>query len=162
MPMCGYFCNVWAGTPSCHLELLGKLQKQIYRTGPSFVASHEPLAHCQNLASFKSCIGIPLVDVLQNCLNWFHFLFFRGRPTHYSDRLYDFSVTIPRCYKDVYVNSFFPRLWDSLPIEWFPLTHNLSSFKSRINRHLLTLGSFQRDFLYASESQLKKIKPVIK
>ena len=30
------------------------------------------------------------------------------------DRLHDFSVTIPRCYKYVYVNSFFPRaafLW---------------------------------------------------
>ena len=51
-------------------------------------------------------------------------LFCRGRSTHYSDRLHDFSVTIPRCYKDVYVNSFFPctaRLWNSLPIECFHL-----------------------------------------
>ena len=29
------------------------------------------------------------------------------RYTRYSDRLHDFSVTIPRCYKDVFVNSFF-------------------------------------------------------
>ena len=27
--------------------------------------------------------------------------------TRFSDRLHDLSVTIPRCYKDVYVNSFF-------------------------------------------------------
>ena len=27
----------------------------------------------------------------------------------YSDRFHDFSVTISRCYKGVYVNSFFPR-----------------------------------------------------
>ena len=27
----------------------------------------------------------------------------------YSDRFHDFSVTISRCYKSVYVNSFFPR-----------------------------------------------------
>ena len=63
----------------------------------------------------------------------------------YSDRLHDFSVTIPRCYKDAYVNSFFPRtarLWNSLPIECFPLTYGLSGFKSRINRYLLTVGSF--------------------
>ena len=59
-------------------------------------------------------------------------------------RLHHFSVTIPRCYKDVYVNSFFPRttkLWNSLPIvpiECFPLTCDLSGFKSRINRYLLT------------------------
>ena len=71
--------------------------------------------------------------------------FSRGRFTRYSDRLHDFSVTIPRCYKDVYVNSFFPRaarLGNSLPIEYFPLTYNLNGFKSRITRQLLTVGSF--------------------
>ena len=69
----------------------------------------------------------------------------RGRSTHYSDRLHDFSVIIPRCYKDVNVNSFFlrtARLWNSLPIECFPLTNHLSGFKSGINRHLLNAGSF--------------------
>ena len=69
----------------------------------------------------------------------------RGRSTRYSDRLHDFSVTIPRCYKDVCVNSFFPRtarLWNSLPIECFPLSYDLNGFKSRINRYLLTVGSF--------------------
>ena len=69
----------------------------------------------------------------------------------YSNRLHDFSVAIPRCCKDVYVNNFFPRtaiLWHSLPIECFPLTYDLNGFKSRTNRHLSTAGSFQRDFLY--------------
>ena len=69
--------------------------------------------------------------------------FSQGMSTSYSDRLHDFSVTIPRCYKDVY--SFFPgtaKLWNSLPIECFPLTYDLSDLKSRINRHVLTVGSF--------------------
>ena len=30
----------------------------------------------------------------------------------------------------------------------FPLTYNLNGFKCRLNRHLLIVGSFQRDFLY--------------
>ena len=71
--------------------------------------------------------------------------FSRGRSTCYSDRLHDFSVSIPRCYKDVYVNSFFPRrakLWNALPIECFPLMYDLSGFKSGINRHLLIVGFF--------------------
>ena len=50
--------------------------------------------------------------------------FCRGRSTRYSDRLLDFFITIPRCYEDVYVNSFFTRtarLWNALSIECFPL-----------------------------------------
>ena len=61
--------------------------------------------------------------------------FFSMDPARYYDRLLDFSVTIPKCYKNVYVNSFFPRtanLWNSLPIELFPLTYDHSGFTSRI------------------------------
>ena len=71
-------------------------------------------------------------------------LFYRGSSTRYSDRLHDFSVTIPRCYKNVYVNSFCrrtARLWNSLLIECFPLTFDLNGFISRIKRLLLTVGS---------------------
>ena len=73
------------------------------------------------------------------------FPYSRGKATRCSNRLHDFSVTIPRSYKDVYVNSFFPptaRFWNSLPIECFPLTYDLSGCKSRINRLLLTVGSY--------------------
>ena len=71
--------------------------------------------------------------------------FSRGMSTRYSGRLHDFSVTVPRCYKDVYVKSFFPRtarLWISLPIECFPLTYDLNGFKSRIKRNPLIVCSF--------------------
>ena len=45
-PCMEYCYNVWAGAPSSYLELLHKLQKQIYKTvGPSLAASLEPLAH---------------------------------------------------------------------------------------------------------------------
>ena len=49
-----YCCHVWACALSCYLELLDKLQKQICKTvGPSFAASLEALAHCQNVASLS-------------------------------------------------------------------------------------------------------------
>ena len=39
-------CHIWAGAPSCYLELLDKVQKGICRTvRPSIAASLEPLAH---------------------------------------------------------------------------------------------------------------------
>ena len=44
-----------------------------------------------------------------------------------------------------YVNSFFPcraRLWN-----FIPLTYDLNGFKSRINSHILTVGSFLTDFI---------------
>ena len=49
-----YCCQVWAGAPSCYLELLDKLQKWICRTvGPSLATSLEPLVHYQNVASLS-------------------------------------------------------------------------------------------------------------
>ena len=144
--------HVWAGAPTCYLKLLDKLQKWICRTvGPS-VASLEPMAHCQNVASlslfYRYYYGKCSSELAQLVL----LPFSRGRSTRYSDRLHDFSVTIPRCYEDVYVNSLFPytaRPWNCLSIECFPLTYDLSGFKFSINRHLLTVGSFWRDFVYA-------------
>ena len=66
-----YCCRVWAGAPSCCLELLDKLQKRISRTvGLSLAASLEPLAHHQNVVSLSLFhiyiyiyIGITLVDL---------------------------------------------------------------------------------------------------
>ena len=139
-------CHVWAGAPSFYLELLGKLQNQICRTvGPSFAASLEPLAHLGNVASLSLFYRYYSGGCSSELAQLIPVPYSQGRSTRYSDRLHNISDTIPRCYKDVYVNSFFPRtarLWNSLPIECFPLTYDLSGFKSRIKRHFLTVGSF--------------------
>ena len=48
-PCMEYCGHVWAGAPSCCLELLDKLQKSdIYDCSPSLAASLEPLAHHRN------------------------------------------------------------------------------------------------------------------
>ena len=86
-----YCCHVWAGAPSCYLELLDKLQKRICRTvGPSLAASLEPLVHRRNVTSlslfykyyFRRCSS-ELAELVPPP-------FSRGRSTHYSDRLHDF------------------------------------------------------------------------
>ena len=145
-PCMEYCCHVWTSAPSCYLELLDKLQKRICRTvGPSLAASLEPLAHRRNVTSFSLFYRYYFGRCSSELAQLVPLPYSRGRSTRYSDRLHDFSVTIPRCYKDVYVNSFFPRtarLWNSLPIECFPLTYDLSGFKCRINRYLLIVGSF--------------------
>ena len=73
-PCVEYCCHVWAGNPSCYLDLLDKLQKRICKTvGHSLAASLEPLVQRQNLASLFFSI-----DVHLNWLNWFHFLILEG------------------------------------------------------------------------------------
>ena len=109
---------------------------------PSCLSS--ALDNCRNVASLSLFYRYYFGRCSSELAQLVPLPFSRGRSTRYSDRLHDFSVTIPRCYKDVYVNSFFPRkarLLNSLPIECFPLTYDLSGFMSRINRHLLTVGS---------------------
>ena len=140
-PYMEYCYHVWAGAPSCYFELLEKLQKGRCRTaGPTLAASLEPLAHHWNVSSLSLFYKYYFGRCSSELAQLVPLPFSLGRSTRYSDRLHDFSVTISRCYKDFYVNSFFPctdRIWNSLPIECFPLIYNLNGFKSRINRHLL-------------------------
>ena len=109
---------------SCYLELLDKLQKWIFRTvGPSLATSLEPLAHPRNVANLSLFYSYYFGRCSSELAQRVPLPFSRERLSCYSDRLHDFCVTIPRCYKDVYVNSFFPctaRLWNSLPIDCFP------------------------------------------
>ena len=127
IPSCNEYC--------CH----------VWTVGPSIAASLEPLAHRRNEASlslfYRYYFGRCSLELAQLV----PLPFSRGRATHFSERLHDFSITIARYYKDVYVNSFFPRtakLWNSLRIECFPLTYDVGGFTSRINRLLLNVGSF--------------------
>ena len=120
-PCMEYCCHVWAGAPSCYLELLYKLQKRICRTvGPSLAASLEPLAHRRNVASLSLFYRYYFGRCSSELAQLIPFPYSRGRSTRCPDRLHDFFITICRCYKDAYVNSFFPRtarLWNSLTIE---------------------------------------------
>ena len=123
------------------------------------IVRQSPKTNIQDIWSFTCCFSLTLGSSSKcgQLMSFFYRYYFGrcsselaqlvplpfswGRFTCYSDRLHEFSVTIPRCYKDVYVNSIFPRaarLLNSLPIECLPLTYNLNGFKSRINRHLLT------------------------
>ena len=58
------------------------------------------------------------------------------RSTHYSNRLHDFSVTIPKCHKEVYVNNFFSptaRLGNYLSEKCYSLLYDLNGLKSAVD-----------------------------
>ena len=132
--------------PQLLLGIVRQATKRIYRTvGPSLATSLELLDHRRNLTTLSLFYRYYFGRCSSELVRLVPLPFSRGRSTRYSDRSHDFSVTIPRCYRDVYINSYIPRtarLWNSLPIECFSLIYDLSGFKSRINRHLLTVASF--------------------
>ena len=125
-PCVEYCWHVWAGAPSCYLELLAAMQDSWCFTA----ASLEPLAYRRNIASLILFYRYYFSRCSSELSQLVPLPYFWGSSTRYSDRLHNFSVTIPRCYKDVYVNSFFSctdRIWNSLPIECLPLKyHGLS------------------------------------
>ena len=149
--MHGICCHVCTGAPSCYLKLLDKLQKWIWRfIGSSLAASLQSLAHRRNLASLSLFCRYYFSWCSSELGQLVPLPYTRGKSTRYSDRLHDFPVTTPRCYKDVYVNSSFPRtakLWNSLPIECFPLTYDVNGSKSRIIRNLFNCRFFPNRFL---------------
>ena len=144
--MKNYCGHVWGGAPSCYLELLDKLQKTEMQYCWSFICylswTLGSSSKYSQLESFYRCYfgrcSSKLAQLALLPCSWM-------RSTRYSDRLHDFSVTISTCYKDVYFISFFlctEKLWNSLPMECFTLTYDLSGFNFRFNRHLLIVGSF--------------------
>ena len=102
-PCMEYCCHVWAGAPSCYLELLDKLQKWKCRTVvPSLAASLEPLAHCRSMASISLFYRYYFVRCSSELAQLVPLPISGGRSTRYSDRLHYYSVSIPRYYKDAY------------------------------------------------------------
>ena len=95
-PCIEYCCHVWVGGPSCYWELLIKLQKWICRTaGPSLIVSLEPLAHHLNKASLSLFYTYYFGRCSSELAELVPLPSSRGRSTRFSDRLHDFSVTIP-------------------------------------------------------------------
>ena len=90
-PCMEYCCHVWVGAPSCHLELLDKLQKQICRAvGPSPAASFEPLAHHRNVASLNLFYRYYFGRCSSELAQLVPLPYSRGRSTRHSDRLHYF------------------------------------------------------------------------
>ena len=78
-PCMKYYCLVWAGAPSCYLELLDKLQKRVCRTvSPSLAASLEPLAYSQNVASLSLFYRYYFGRCSSELAQLFHFLILKG------------------------------------------------------------------------------------
>ena len=138
---CPFMLHVWAGSTSCYLELLDKLQKRICWTFcPSIATSLELLARHQNVASLSPFCRYYFGRCTSELAQLVQLPFSRGRSTRYSDRLHNFSVTFPRSYKmsmsTVYFLVQLDQALEFSAYKCFPLSNDLNGFKPRINRHI--------------------------
>ena len=78
------------------MKLLAKLQKQIWGTvGSLFASSLEPLADHRNVSSLSLFNRYYFGRCLSELAQLVPFPYSQGRSACYSNRLHDFSVTIP-------------------------------------------------------------------
>ena len=85
---------------TCKYKVRINCNNFICRTvGPSLAASLEPLAHHRNVASLSLFYRYYFGRCSSELAQLVPLPYSRARSTCYSDRLHDFSVTIPRCYK---------------------------------------------------------------
>ena len=148
-PSMEYWCHVWTVAPNCYLEFLYKLQKRICRVGgPSLAASLELLAQRRNVPSL-SLFYITSVDIHLSWLNWLHFCIVEwGLLVILIDCMIFLLPFLNVTRMSLSTVSFLEHLGPVIlsAIECFPLTYDLNCFNSRINRHLLFVGSLQRMF----------------
>ena len=80
------------------MDLLNKLTRRICRADdPSLAVSLEPLGHIQNVAILSLFYRCYFGRCLSELAELLPHPYSQGRSTRYSDRLFDFSVTIARC-----------------------------------------------------------------
>ena len=137
----GYCCHVWAGAPSCFLEMLDKLQNgYIYDCWSStccvsWTLGSSPI--CSQLKSFyyRYYFGKCSSELAQ----LIPLIFSRGRSTRYSDRLCVFSVIITRCYEgSILTVSFLAQLDSGIlcPYNAFLLPIISLALSLELSRHL--------------------------
>ena len=112
-----YCSHDWESAPRYYLDMSDK-QKNIFRTVDlSLSVTLVPLAHQQNVASLSLFYRYYFSRCSSELARLVSLPHSHDRFTRYSYRLHEISVTISRCYKYVFVNSFFPhtaRPWNSL------------------------------------------------
>ena len=102
--------DVWAGTSSCYLEIkINYKNEHVGLLVLDLLPFLNLLAFHQHMGSLNLCYGYYFGRCSSELAELVPFPYFQGRSNCYSVWLHDFSVTIPTCYKDINVNSFFPH-----------------------------------------------------
>ena len=139
------YCSlVWAGAANFYFDMLDKIQKLVRLLLLLLLPLLNPRLIVELQSGQVYFIVITQLDVHLNQLNLFHFLILvAGSLAILTGCMIFFSI--PRWYQDVYVNRFSLHAvtrQNSVSAECSPLMYDLHGVKTRVNRHLLSLGSY--------------------
>ena len=143
-------CHVWAGAPSCYLEMLDKLKKRICRSISSFAVSLEFLGHCRNVAKLSLCYKYYFGRCSSKLTQQVPLLYSRGRSTRYSERLHDCMSPFLDVKKNI-LEMIFSRVF--LPLQF----HVKKIHVSRLPCKMFKLTKFST-YLLPSESVFSGVK----
>ncbi|XP_065667569.1 uncharacterized protein LOC136087880 [Hydra vulgaris] len=136
-----YCCHIWGGSSKDALSLLGA---KTHCKHSWTCSCSQPLPHRCNVA-FLSLFH-KYYNGSKELMSLVPSTKIHYRVTRYSTKSHTFSVAVPKCSKNSYSSSFFPRtsvIWNSLPSSCFPDSYNFQFFKSFVNRYLaLQTSSF--------------------
>lgn len=138
-PVMEYCCHLWAGSSACDLSILDRLQNKAIRliNDPNLTDSLATLSHRREV----SCLSLFYRYYHGRCSSELaaavpcHKSFVRS--TRAASSSNPFAVSVPRSRTKLYKNSFFPRtsvMWNSLPLDCFPLNYDLQKFKVAVNK----------------------------
>ena len=132
-------------------KILDKLQKRVCSAVClSLTAFLEPLSWRRNIGSLSLFCRYNIGRSLSKLPELVSLLILVAGPLVIWVGCIILFVSIRRCFKDTYVDNFFPRgdsFSNYLHVEYFLLTNDLSGLKSRINGYLLSLCFFNIPFL---------------
>ena len=146
-PSLEYCSHVWGGAPRSSLHLLEKVQSKAIRliNNPSLTKSLRSLSHRRLVADlsifyryFHGHCSLEIKSIIPDPLK-------HVRPTRSFTQSHPFQVILSNPRTLSHKSSFIPRtckLWNTLPSTSFPVSYNLSSFKSNINKQdLISLSN---------------------
>ncbi|XP_065662653.1 uncharacterized protein LOC136085290 [Hydra vulgaris] len=141
-PCMEYCCHIWGGSSNdalslCKIRIVGIV-------GRALAANLQPLSHCRNVASLSLFYKYYNEHCSKELESLVPFTKIHYRVTPHSIKCHPFSVTVPKCSKNAYSSSFFPRtsaIWNSLSSSSFPDSYNLQSFKSSVKLYLALQSS---------------------
>ena len=134
-----YCSHVWGGASKSALCLLDKVHSKAIRliNNPNLANSLQPLTHRHVVGDlsifhryFHGHCSQEISDIIPVSLR-------RVRTTRSSTHSRPFQVSLPTSRTPSHKSSFIPRtgnLWNFLPSSCFPVSYNLPSFNSKINK----------------------------